>query len=108
MFMVFFTLFAQFAVWQYARGAVRSAALEAARAATPLDAVPGACERRFADVADGLLGGPLGSQVSAPRCDVGIDLVIVESDVRFEPWLPISPAWSFTVTATAVREVAPE
>ncbi len=108
LFMVFFTLFAQFAVWQYGRGAVRSAALEAARAASPLDAPPGACERRFLDVRDGLVGGSIGSQISPPRCLVGVDVVTVESDVRFEPWLPISPGWSFTVSATAVREVAPE
>lgn len=108
MFLTFFTLFAQFAVWQYGRGAVRSASLEAARAATPLDAIPGACERRFADVASGLLGGPLGDQVSAPRCEIGPELVVVSADVRFEPWLPISPEWRFTVTATATRELAPE
>jgi hypothetical protein len=107
LFLVFFTLFAQFAVWQYGRGAVRSASLEAARAAAPLDAVPGACERRFADVASGLLGGPLGEQVSAPQCDVGVDVVVVSADVHFEPWLPLSPAWSFTVTATATREHEP-
>jgi hypothetical protein len=108
LFLTFFTLFAQFAVWQYGRGAVRSAALEAARAAAPMEAVPGACERRFDDVTNGLLGGPLGDQVSPPVCDVGTDLVVVSADVRFEPWLPISPEWSFTVTATAVREVEPE
>lgn len=108
MFLTFFTLFAQFAVWQYGRGAVRSATLEAARAATPLGAPPGACERRFDNVVDGLLGGPLGDQVSAPRCRIGTDVVVVATDVRFEPWLPISPSWSFTVTATAVRESAPE
>ncbi len=108
LFLAFFTLFAQFAVWQYGRGAIRSAALEAARAASPVGAMPGACERRFDDVAAGLLGGPLGDQVSAPRCVIGTDLVVVSADVRFEPWLPISPEWSFTVTATAAREVEPE
>ena len=108
MFLTFFSLFAQFAVWQYGRGAVRSASLEAARAASPLDAIPGSCERRFDDVASGLLGGPLGEQVGAPRCQIGPDVVAVSVDVRFEPWLPISPEWSFTVTATAARELAPE
>lgn len=107
LFLIFFTLFAQFAVWQYGRGAVRSATLEAARAAAPLEAVSGACERRFDDVTSGLLGGALGEQVSAPRCELGIDVVVVSADVQFEPWLPISPEWSFTVTATATREVAP-
>ena len=108
MFLTFFTLFAQFAVWQYGRGVARSATLEAARAVAPLGAPTSACQRRFEEVAGGLLGGPLGEQISAPRCEVGADLVVVAADVRFEPWLPISPAWSFTVTATAVRESAPE
>lgn len=108
MFLVFFTLFTQFAVWQYGRGAVRSAALEAARAAAPLEALPGACQRRFESVTSGLLGGPLGDQVSPPRCDIGTDVVEVSADVRFDPWLPISPGWSFTVTATAARESVPE
>lgn len=105
--LVTFTLFAQFAVWQYGRGVVRSAALEAARAASPLGAVPGACERRFADVREGLLGGALGAQVSEPRCVVGVGTITVTVDARFERWLPVSPDWSFTVTATAAREVAP-
>ncbi len=107
MFLMMFTVFAQFAVWQYGRGVVRSAALEAARAAAPLNAAPGACERRFADVKEGLLGGPIGGQVSAPRCELGTDTVTVTVDAQFERWLPISPDWEFTVTVTAAREVAP-
>lgn len=107
-FMMIFTLFAQFAVWQYGRGAVRSAALEAARASAALNATPGICERRFSDVREGLLGGPLGAQVSEPSCVIGVDVVTVTASVDFERWLPISPDWSFTVTAVAAREVAPE
>lgn len=108
MFLVFFTLFTQFAVWQYGRGAVRSASLEAARAAAPLDAPPEACERRFDSVLAGLLGGSLGDQVSAPNCVLGADVIEVTAEVRFDPWLPMSPGWSFTVRTTAAREVAPE
>lgn len=108
LFLTFFVTFAQFSVWLYARGTVRSASLEAARAASPLEALPGACERRFDDVRSGLLGGSLGEQVGSPRCDIGAELVVVSTDVDFEPWLPISPGWSFTVTATSVRETEPE
>ncbi len=106
-FLVAFTLFAQFAVWQYGRGAVRSAALEAARAASTVEPVPGACERRFADVQGDLLGGAMGTQVGAPRCTIGPDTVTVIVDASFERWLPFSPDWDFTVTAVAVREVPP-
>ncbi len=79
-----------------------------ARAASPLDAVAGSCERRFDDVRNGLLGGTVGDQVGSPRCEVGAELVTVSADVNFEPWLPTSPGWSFTVKATSIREVEPE
>lgn len=108
LFLTFFVTFAQFSVWLYARGTVRSASLEAARAASPLEALPGSCERRFDDVRSGLLGGTLGEQVGSPRCEIGPELVVVSTDVDFEPWLPMSPGWSFTVTATSVRETEPE
>jgi hypothetical protein len=102
--LVFFTLLAQFAVWQYGRGAVRAAAQEAARAAAPLEAPPDACTRRFDQVRSGLLGGALGDGVGPVRCEVTDGLVQVRADVTFERWLPISPDWSFTVTAVAVKE----
>jgi hypothetical protein len=97
---------AQFAVWQYARGAARSAAQEAARAAS-VDPAPGVCERRFNSVIDGLLAGPLGDQVGEPRCVVDGDVVSVTSTVRLERWLPISPDWTFDVEALAVLERSP-
>lgn len=107
MFLVILTLFVQFAVWQYGRGVLRSAALEAARAQAGLDASAGACERRFGEVRSELLGGDLGEQVSEVRCQLDADRVVVSVDADFEAWLPISPDWSFTVTAIAVREVDP-
>lgn len=108
LFLTFFVTFAQYSVWLYGRGTVRSAALEAARAASPLEALPGACERRFDDVRSGLLGGTLGDQVGSARCVIGPEVVVVTANVDFEPWLPVSPGWSFTVTATSVRETEPE
>jgi hypothetical protein len=102
--LLFFTLLAQFAVWQYGRGAVRAAAQEAARAAAPLGAPPDACARRFDQVRSGLLGGRLGDGVGPVRCQVTGSVVEVTAEVTFERWLPISPDWSFTVTAVAVKE----
>lgn len=98
------TFFVQIVAWQYARGVVRSAAMEAARAAAPVDADPGACLRRFDAVRDQLLGGNLGDGVGQARCVVGDDEVSVAVDVRLEGWLPGSPDWVFTVDGTAVRE----
>lgn len=104
--LVFVTALAQFAVWQYARGVVRSAAQEAARAAS-VDPAAGVCERRFGSVVEGLLPGPLGDQVGRPRCTSEGDTVSVMSTVRLERWLPISPNWTFDVRAIAVRERNP-
>lgn len=106
--LMFVALLVQFAVWQYGRGVLRSAAMEAARAGAVLDARDGACERRFESVRSALLSGRLGDQVGDARCEVTDELVTVSVDARFERWLPISPDWSFTVTAIAVREAAPE
>lgn len=102
--LVFLTLLAQFSVWQYGRGAVRSAAQEAARAAAPLGAGPEACRARFDQVRSGLLGGRLGDGVGPVRCSDRGAWVEVSAEVTFSRWLPVSPDWSFTVTAVAVKE----
>ncbi len=107
LFLAVATLFCQFAVWQYGRGVVRAAALEAARAETPLGAAPGSCLRRFDDAREDLLGGALGDQVGPARCEVSDERVTATVAVAFESWLPLSPDWHFTVSAVAVRERAP-
>ncbi len=106
--LTFVVLLLQFSIWQYGRGVLRSAAMEAARAGAVLDAPVGACERRFESVRSALLAGRLGDDVGTARCEVTAEVVIVTVDARFERWLPLSPDWSFTVTAIAVREMAPE
>ncbi len=107
MFLVVLTLFVQFAVWQYGRAVLRSSALEAARAQAAFETSDGICMSRFNEVRRELLGGDLGNQVSEVRCSLFEDRVVVSVDATFERWLPISPDWSFTVTAVAVREVEP-
>lgn len=108
MFLITLTLFTQFAVWQYGRGVLRSAALEAARSEAVLDAGPGACAERFDQVRSELLGGHMGTQVGEVTCTLYDDRVVVSVDAQFERWIPISPDWSFNVTAVATREVEPE
>jgi len=105
--LVFITLLAQFVVWGYARAVVRSAALEGARAAAPLEAPDGACDRRFESVRGGLLAGRLATQVSDVECLIDEDLVTVRVEARLQRWLPISPDWDFTIEVVAVRERAP-
>jgi hypothetical protein len=87
----------------YARGAVREALDEAARAAVPVDAATGACERRAGEVLDGLLHGPVGDGVVV-TCDVGAQQVHAHASVSFRSWLPaLLPAWEFTLDASARR-----
>lgn len=105
--LVFITLLTQFVVWGYARAVVRAGALEGARAAAPLEAADGACERRFESVRDGLLAGRLGTQVSDAECVIGEDFVTVRVEARLQRWLPISPDWEFTIEVVAVRERTP-
>ena len=105
--LVFITLLAQFAVWGYARAVVRAAALEGARAAAPLEAPVGACERRFDLVRGDLLAGRLGTQVSNADCVIDDDLVTVRVDAHLQRWLPISPDWDFTIEVITVRERVP-
>lgn len=106
MFMIVFLLFVQVAVWQYARGALRAAAMEAARAEAPYLAPEGACQRRFDSTREALLGGAIAQQVGPASCVVTDEFVTVRVDANLEGWLPISPDWSFTVEAVAVRERA--
>ncbi|MEZ5230252.1 MAG: hypothetical protein R2710_27385 [Acidimicrobiales bacterium] len=102
-----FVLATQFAVWLYAKGALRSAVQSAARAAAPLDAPVEACGRAFELARSSLLDGDVGAGVGGVRCDRGPTLVTVEVDAHFDAWLPITPGWHTTVRAVAVREVEP-
>ena len=105
--MLVFLLFVQVAVWQYTRGALRAAVLEAARAEAPFLAPPGSCDRRFESTRVALLGGAIAEQVGPASCTVAAGLVRVTVDATLKGWLPISPDWSFTVEAIAVKEQAP-
>ncbi len=105
--LVAFVLVAQFALWLYARGALRASVQAGARAASVLDAAPGSCEQAFERVRVQLLGGSLGAGVGRARCVVGPELVVVEVDARFDPLLAITPGWDTTVRTVVVRERGP-
>lgn len=102
--MLLLTLMVQFAMWQYVRASVRVAALDAARAASVVDATSGDCVAAFDRAATDLVSGPMGAGIGAPQCTKGPLEVTVVVDVRLEPMLAISPAWNFTVTAVAETE----
>src|SRR2546422_9212665 len=77
-----FVALANLVVDLYARGVVRAAVDEGARAGAPIDAGAGDCEQRARDVVHSLLGGKLGSDVRVEchgeqsRMTAGVDVVL--------------------------------
>lgn len=94
----------QFTMWQFVKASVRVAALDAARAASVVDATPADCTAAFNRVAQDLLAGPMGDGIGAPSCTKGVDEVTVVVNVHLEPGLVVMPAWDFVVTAVAQTE----
>jgi hypothetical protein len=102
-----FVALANLVVDLYARGAVRAAVDEAARAAAPVDVSLDACERRARDVLDGLLGAQMRSGVQV-ECSDAPGSVRARAEVVLPSWLPaVVPDWSFSITGTAVKEREP-
>lgn len=93
-------------VVQYGRGVVRAAAEEGAQAGSRLTATRVDCEARADEVLDGLLGGPMGDDVSVD-CTVGTSEVVVTVSYRFTPWLPLIPSWRGAHSSVAVKEAVP-
>ena len=90
----------------YARGAVRSALEEGARAAVPVDVpVPAAaCAARARDAVSGVLGGSV-VQVQGLTCRVATGRIVARARVVMPSWIPeVIPGWSVTLRATARRE----
>lgn len=108
--LVLFTALANLVVFQYARGVVRAAVDEGARAgARTVASVPAAvaaCEARAHSARDGLLTGRMADGISL-RCSVGSGVVAAHADVLLPGWLPLVPDWRFDESATAMRETAP-
>ena len=102
-----FVMVGQFAVWIYAKGVLRSAVQSAAREGAPIEAPPGSCDHAFELARRQLLGGELGRGVGDVRCHEGERIITVEVDAHFSSWLPFTPDWDTSVSAVAVREVAP-
>lgn len=97
---------ANFVVDLYARGVVRSAVDEAARAGATIDSSPADCEQRARDVLGGMLGGGAGRQV-AVSCREVDGVMQARARVALGGWVPGIPTWSFTVDGTVVKEHAP-
>jgi Flp pilus assembly protein TadG len=86
----------------YARAAVGHALDSGVRAGARVDASSSECQRRAQETINTLLGGSMRNGV-AITCDATPARVQAVASVRFEPWLPISPRWKFTLTASATK-----
>jgi hypothetical protein len=95
-----------FVVYQYGRGAVRSAIDQAARTGSRASASEATCEARANEALDTLLGGPMGDNITITCTDDG-QHVTATATGTFEGWLPIVPDWSWTIEATATKEQTP-
>jgi hypothetical protein len=105
--LVVFVMLANFIVDVYARGAIRAAVDEAARAGAPVDASLADCERRANDALDHLLGGGMRSGVRVDCAD-GAGTVRARAHAVLRGWLPgVVPDWTFALTGTAVKERDP-
>jgi hypothetical protein len=106
--LVAFVMMANFIVFLYARGVVRAAVDEGARAGGRVGAGTAECEARAGDVLGDLLGGPLGAGVNVACSERGDDVMRARADVVLSGWLPgVIPDWSFTIEAQSVKERAP-
>jgi len=104
--LVVFVMLANVVVDLYARGAVRAAVDEAARAGARVDATPAECAARADDVLAGLVGARLRSGI-AISCTETSSRVSARADVRLAGWLAFVPDWSFSIVGTSVKERLP-
>jgi hypothetical protein len=105
--LVVFIGLANLVVDLYARGVVRAAVDEGARAGAVVDAGPGECEQRAHDVVHTLLGGPMGRAVRVECREDGSRMTAV-ADVELPSWLPVLlPGWAFGIVGSATRERSP-
>lgn len=102
--LIVFVMMANFIVFLYARGVVRAAVDEGARAGSRFGATPAECDARARDVLGDLLAGRLGSDVSV-RCESSEDEMHASVHVTLHGWLPVLvPDWTFTLDARSLRE----
>jgi hypothetical protein len=101
-----FVALANFVVDVYARGVVRSAIDEGARAGAAVDTSPADCERRARDVLANLLAGAAGRSVEVSCREVDRTMH-ARARVVLPGWIPGVPAWTFTIEGSVVKEQVP-
>ena len=103
--LIVFVMMANFIVFLYARGVVRAAVDEGARAGGRFGATTGECESRARDVVGDLLAGRLGSDVSVQCESADEDEMHATVHVTLHGWLPgLVPDWTFSLDARSLKE----
>lgn len=104
--MLAFVGLANFLVYQYGRGALRTAVEQAARSGSRASADVADCEQRGHEAIDAVLGGSMGDDATL-SCSESGDAVTASATATFEGWIEIVPDWTVTVRATAQKEQEP-
>jgi len=87
----------------YARGVVRAAVDEGARAGSFANASVGECQTRAQNALDDLLGGTLGDGVSV-GCSVVADEMVASATATLTSPIPGLGSWTFTLEGRARNE----
>jgi hypothetical protein len=102
--LIVFVMMANFIVFLYARGVVRAAVDEGARAGSRFGATTAECDARARGVLGDLLAGRLGSDMNV-QCESSADEMHARVHMTLHGWLPgVVPDWTFTLDARSVRE----
>jgi hypothetical protein len=102
--LILLVMIANLMVDLYARGAVRDALDEGARAGAVVDGGVTACEHRARTVVATLVHGRTREHISVTCEDRGDGWMRATARVRLRSWLPGVPDWSFTARAVARQD----
>ena len=101
--LVVFVTLVNVLLFLYARGVIRAAVDEGARAGSFADASTAECRARADDALGDLLGGDLGSDV-AVVCAVSGDEMVAVADATLTSPIPGLGSWTFSLEARARNE----
>jgi hypothetical protein len=101
--LLLFVMLCNAIVYQYGRGAIRSALDEGVRSGSRASGSAATCLAAAEEVRRSLLGGPIGAHVSL-RCALVAGQVRATASGSMPSWLPLLPDWPVTLSATAVKE----
>lgn len=104
--MLLFVAFVNLVLYQYGRGAVRSALDEGARAGSAAESTAVRCEDKVAEVLDSLLSGSMGAAVNFD-CFVSGGTMTATATGIFPHFSPFVPDYVLNETAVAVKEQLP-